>query len=527
MIMNPEKATKYDVYERHSMVKGILLRVIAVLVTIPVYCQEQVSLTGIVIDGNSGEVMEGAAISDTASGRGTVSGKDGSFHLTVEGKQPALRVTYMGYRRLDTLLHISGPTRYEFMLFRDTIEYEQVTVTANAGRDNVHSVRMGEFRLSQEDLGKLPALMGETNPMNYLQLTPGVQSTTEGGIGFYVRGGGVDQNLVLYDQATIYNPGHLLGFVSVFNPDLVRNISLIKSGIPARYGGRLSSVVIVEPDRGASDSLRIKGQLGLVSSRISVSRSLFKGRGSFVFAARRASIALLVKRVVLPIIENSNPYFSESDYRFHDFNGGFSMKLGKKDHLHLSGYYGNDLYQMNRGFIKAESDMSWGNAIVAGRWTHLFSERTSLTTSWSHSRYDFGFAGEQSEYAFSINSSIRDYKVSTRLERFGEKHTLNTGVDLTRHRYLPNNIEVAASGFQLAFLEFSPLYAYEGGIYLDDEYVVSDRISLAMGLRYSFFNRWAPTRSISWTSCPWRGTRCSIPGERPSRSIIIPSQGYR
>jgi outer membrane receptor protein involved in Fe transport len=136
--------------------------------------------------------------------------------------------------------------------------------------------------------------------------------------------------------------------------------------------------------------------------------------------------------------------------------------------------------------------MSWGNAIVAGRWIHLFSERTSLTTSWSHSRYDFGFAGEQSEYAFSINSSIRDYKVSTRLERFGEKHTVNTGIDLTRHRYLPNNIEVAASGFQLAFLEFSPLYAYEGGIYLDDEYVVSDRISLAMGLRYSFFNQVGP-----------------------------------
>ncbi len=472
--------------------KTLFLGLLWLFMVLPGSGQERKALEGKVLDGNTGDALVGAAVSDSISGRGTVSGTGGTFKLMLGGTQSRISVSYLGYQKLDTVLALTGPVHIEFKLYRDTIEYEQVTITSESGRDNVQSVRMGEIQLKQEDFIRLPALLGETNPLAYLQLTPGVQSTTEGGIGFYVRGGGVDQNLVLYDQAVVYNPGHLLGFVSVFNPDLVRKVSLIKSGIPARYGGRLSSVVLLDPDRGISDSLRIRGQVGLISSRISVSRSILKGRGSFVVSARRASIDLVVKPLILPFIEEANPYFNESDYRFYDFNGGLTVKFGDKDHLHFSGYYGNDLYEMNRGSIDAQSDMTWGNTVAAGKWIHIFSDRMSLSTSVTHSRYDFGFAGHQSEYAFSLASSIRDYKLSTQLERFSDKHKLAMGFDLTHHTFSPNDIDVKASGFTLAFLEFSRLYAYEGGVYFDDEYVLSDRISLAMGLRYSFFSQVGP-----------------------------------
>lgn len=457
-----------------------------------VRAQGEISLNGRILDAVSGNALVGASILDTGSGRGTSSGNNGEFTLNLRKGQAQIEVAYLGYHRLDTILRISKSAYYELMLYPDTIEYEEVTITANASRDYVNSVQMSEIQLKKEDIVKLPALMGESDPVRFLQLTPGVQSSTEGGLGFYVRGGGVDQNLVLYDHATIYNPGHLLGFVSVFNPDLIQNVSLIKSGIPARYGGRLSSVVRVNPERGRSDSLRIRGQLGMVSSRISLSRSFNGERGSFVVSARRASIDLIVKPLILPLVENSSPYFNESTYRFYDFNGGISYRIGVKDYFNFSAYYGNDNYGVTRSSIRGQSEMNWGNRIVTGKWTHLFSNRLRLGTSVSHTSYNFGLSGAQSEYSFNLASSIRDYNLRSQADLLLDNHKLAAGFELTRHSFTPNDIDVKAFGFVLEFLEFNRLFAYEGGLFLDDEFSLSDRMSVAMGIRYSFFNQIGP-----------------------------------
>jgi hypothetical protein len=480
----------------HSAEAGIILKVTFLLLLlstpIQVRAQEGVVLRGRITDISSSKALGGASVQELGSGRGTVSDESGGFSLTLDPGDARIRISYMGYRQVDTLLSLQGSTTLNVGLQPVSIEYEEVRVTAEAGRDYVSSVRMSDIHLQQEEISALPAILGESDPVRFLQLTPGVQSSTEGGIGFFVRGGGVDQNLVLFDNSNIYNPGHLLGFLSVFNPDIIRDVSLIKSGIPARYGGRLSSVVRVNPDRGRSDSLRVKGQIGLVASRLSLNRSFNKNKGSFLFSGRAASADLFIKPAVTSLIRDPSPYFQESSYHFYDFTAGISHWIGRKDYLSFSAYYGKDKYRITRSSVRGESDINWGNALVTGRWSHLFSDRISLVSSISHTAYDFDLAGGQSDYLFGIISSVRDYTLKSQINAGFDRHRLTAGIDLTRHAFTPNEIEVSAGGLAMDFPGFNRLYAYEGGIFAEDEIDPEGPLSLALGLRYSFFNHVGP-----------------------------------
>jgi hypothetical protein len=455
--------------------------------------QEEISISGRIIDSSNETALTGASILDVGSGKGTTSDDSGQYRLLIDSdSEHRIIISYLGFEQIDTTIQTRQSAVLDFYLHPVSIEYEEVRITAEARSDYVSSVQMSEIRLKQEEISSLPAILGESDPIRFLQLTPGVQSSTEGGIGFFVRGGGVDQNLVLFDNAVIYNPGHLLGFVSVFNPDIITGVSLIKSGIPARYGGRLSSVVRINSERGRSDSLRVKGQIGLISSRISLNRSFNHDKGSFVVSARRASVDLFVKPIITPLVNNSSPYFHESTYNFYDFNAGISHRIGDKDHLSVSAYYGKDKYGLTRSSVRGETNMNWGNAIVSGRWTHVFSDHLSLGTSISYSHYDFGLTGNQSDYYFGLLSSIRDYTLKSQFNYFSDRHNLRGGFDLTRHTFVPNDIEVDAGGLALNFLDFNELYAYEGGVFLEDEFRLSDQFSLAAGIRYSFFSQVGP-----------------------------------
>ncbi len=454
--------------------------------------QNRISLHGKIFDVEKNIPLEGASIFEHGSGRGTTSDTNGEYKIYLKKGKTQLKVTFLGYMEIDTLLYLESSASIDFYLTPRTITYEEVTIVANADRDFIGSVQMGEIVLDKKDINSLPKLLGEADPIRYLQLTPGVQSSSEGGIGFFVRGGGVDQNLVLYDNALIYNPGHLLGFISVFNPDMITEVSLIKSGIPARFGGRLSSVVQVRPDRGSSDSLRIKGQIGLVASRITLNRSFNKKRGSFILSARRASIDQFVKPVVFSLLADTNPFLKESSYNFYDFSGGISYKIGNKDYLNFSAYYGEDDYKINRSARIAETMMNWGNFIVTGEWKHVFSENMVLGTSISRTDYQFDLFGSQSEYIFSMLSSVNDYSIKSNLNYFDENHKLTMGYELTRHIFTPNDIDVNAGGLVMNFLSYNKLYAYEGGIFAEDEFHLSDKIGVSLGLRYSFFSQTGP-----------------------------------
>ena len=454
--------------------------------------QPRLILSGLVYNSETKEALEGASVVDVQSGRGTSTDEEGRFSLELIGGANRLRISFLGFSDLDTLLELSGASSLDFFLTPSRIEYEEVQVAGNRRDDFVNSIRSGDFTLRRDEISRLPKLLGEADPVRFLQLTPGVQSSSEGGIGFYVRGGGVDQNLVLYDGATVYNPGHLLGFISVFNPDIISEVSLLKSGIPASFGGRLSSVIRVQPDPGRSDSLRIKGQLGMVASRISLNRSLAGGRASIMLSARMASLDLLIKPLIFPLLEDVNPFLKESSYNFYDFSGTFVFRPGSRDQLSLSSYFGKDKYGISRSSRIAETAMDWGNFIVSGRWTHSFSDKLILATTLSRTDYNFDLGGSQNEFVFSLLSSVRDYSLKSKLDYFGKKHNLSFGYELTRHTFVPNDIDAATGGLLVNFLSYTQLFAWEGGIFAEDEIAFSDRFGISLGLRYSFFSQVGP-----------------------------------
>lgn len=471
---------------------GYMILLLLLSVGSLIHAQDTYELSGRIYDEATGEPLVGASVSEPATGRGVVSDESGWYILRVRTAVPEIQVSYLGYLQIDTLIDLRANSSADFHLHPTTIEYEEVRVTAESDRDFVESVQMSEIRLRQADILKLPALLGESDPVRFLQLTPGVQSGSEAGIGFYVRGGGVDQNLIMFDDAAIYNPGHLMGFLSVFNPDVINEVGLLKSGIPARYGGRLSSVVRVGSTSGRSDSLRIKGQVGFVSTRISLNRSFDRDRGSFYISARRASIDFLIKPLISPLIKTANPYFRESNYNFYDFNGGATYRIGERDYFSLSGYYGRDRYYLTRSFVLGQTDIKWGNGVAGLRWTHIFSPDLSLSTTASFTAYDFRLAGAQSNYGFGMHSNVRDLALKTRLTYLTGSHKLNGGIEITRHKFIPSRIAVDAGNFMANYADFNEMYAWEGGIYAEDEFSLSDRLTVAAGLRYSFYHHVGP-----------------------------------
>jgi hypothetical protein len=460
----------------------------------PLHAQQEVELRGRITDKYTGTPLTGATISVSSIRKGSLSDTSGTYKLTLPPGDAHIIVSYLGYRGVDTLLTLSHSMVLDFQLIPAALEYNEVRVTADARHDLVNEVQMSEVYLKQKEIASLPALLGEADPLRMLQLTPGVQSSTEGGMGFFVRGGGVDQNLVLFDNAVIYNPGHLLGFLSVFNPDIISEVSLSKAGIPARFGGRLSSVVRVNTTRGASEKLRFKGQIGLVSSRISLNRSFNQARSSFFLSARRASIDLLVKPLIMPLMKKSSPYFRDSDYSFYDLSAGLTHRLGKRDIISFSSFFGEDDYGFTRSSVRGKIGMNWGNTVLSGRWTHFIKDSLSVTSSVSHSAYRFDLIGAQSDYSFGIASSISDYSVKSQATYLLTNHKINAGMELTHHSFTPNDIRVDASGLMIDFLEFNKLYAYEGGIFAEDEVLLEGPLSFAFGLRYSFFNQVGPYR---------------------------------
>nr|MDA3822854.1 TonB-dependent receptor [Bacteroidales bacterium] len=477
---------------KDKYIVGLAITAVLLLQGLLLSGQSKIDVSGYVYDADTNAPLQGASIVEVMSGRGVISDLSGAFRIKLNSGELHLKVSYLGFQAIDTVVAFFSTDSIDFHLLPGAFSYQEVTVTADLKDDFVSSVRSGDITLNRSDINSLPKLLGEADPIRFLQLTPGVQSSSEGGIGFFVRGGGVDQNLVLFNNAPIYNPGHLLGFISVFNPDIISEVSLIKSGIPAQFGGRLSSVVNVNSDQGRSDSLRVKGQIGMVASRITLNRSFSNDRGSFILSGRRASIDLFVKPIIFPLLSDANPFLKESSYNFYDLTGGISYRIGKNDYLSVSAFYGQDDYGIERSASIAETKMNWGNYILSGKWNHVFNEKMVLATTFSRSDYHFDLSGALSEYIFSLVSSVEDYMLKSKLESFGGKHKISLGYELTRHSFVPNDIDANAAGLAVNFLSYNKLFAYEGGVFVEDEFRLSNRVEVSMGLRYSFFNQVGP-----------------------------------
>jgi predicted transport protein len=454
--------------------------------------QQKNTLSGYITEAASGEAIIGAKVYVPALKQGAVTNTYGFYSLTIEAGIHDIEIRATGMATVVKTVDLNQDAVLSLELGSDVKDLQEVKVNAKKG-DNVNSTKIGQIELEVEKIKTLPAFMGEVDIVKTIQLLPGVSSVSEGGQGFYVRGGGPDQNLVLLDEGVVYNAAHLFGFFSVFNVDAVKSVNLIKGGIPANYGGRLSSVLEVNMNEGNYKNIKVKGGISVISSRLTVEGPLKKDRGSFIVSGRRTYVDLIMKAA----IPDTSP-FAGSGYYFYDMNLKLNYKLSDKDRIYLSGYYGKDVFYFNSREDDFKVNMPWGNGIAALRWNHLFTNKLFMNATTTFSDYRFSFGSEQDEFRITLNSGIRDIGGKVDFSYFPSvRHKLKWGVDYIYHTFNPSS--VSASTDEVVFDTGDPqlLRSHESAAYFLDEFDLNEKIKINAGLRYSTFQHVGPfTRYI-------------------------------
>lgn len=473
----------------------IFALMLSVIYSTESYAQEKVTLSGTVTDTKTGKTVVGAKIFIKSINAGTISNTYGFYSLTVPKGSYEVLYRSAVHDSLIKKLDLVEDLTLNIELGSDLLELNEVLVNAKQG-ENVNSTKIGQIELEIEKIKNLPAFMGEVDIIKIIQLLPGVNSASEGGQGFYVRGGGPDQNLVLLDEAQVYNASHLFGFFSVFNSDAVKSVNLIKGGMPANYGGRLSSVLEVNMNEGNYKKFRMKGGLGVISSRLTIEGPIKKNVGSFIVSARRTYIDVLMKA----IIPKSSP-FAGSGYYFHDFNFKANYKLGAKDKLFLSGYYGKDQFSFGNKRDNFFVRMPWGNAIAALRWNHIFNPKLFLNVSATMTNYLFKFASEQDVFRFELKSGIIDVGGKVDFSYFpGTRHRIKFGSEYLFHTFTPTSVSASQEDVVFDTGEAQQLKSHETAVYFCDDIDLSDILRINAGLRYNMYQFVGPfTRFIHGT----------------------------
>jgi hypothetical protein len=455
--------------------------------------QDNATLSGYIYDGSSGEPLIGADAHVPLLQQAVSTNNYGFFSMTLPKGTHTVIFRWHDLENDTIVITLDRDTSVSInLLARPATDIEGVEVNAKRG-ENTNSTKIGQIELDMAQIRKLPAFMGEIDPIKTIQLLPGVSSVSEGLQGFYVRGGGPDQNLVLLDEALVYNASHLFGFFSVFNADALKNVNLIKGGMPANYGGRLSSVLEVNMKEGNNKRFKVTGGLGLISSRITVEGPIVKDKGSFIVSARRTYIDVLMK-----VFGRDSSRFSGSNYFFYDFNAKFNYRLSPKDKIYLSAYYGKDKFVFNNNAKDFIIDMPWGNGVASLRWNHLFSNKLFMNVSANFSDYVFSFGSRQDNFIFDLKSGIRDYGSKIDFSWFpNNRHKVKWGADYTYHTFTP--VSVSAKQDETVFDTglAQKLHSHESAIYLLDEFDVNENIRINAGLRYSTYQFVGPfTRYI-------------------------------
>lgn len=454
------------------------------LITI-VSAQEKITLNGYLKDSLTGETLIGANILVTGEGRGVQSNQYGFYSITLNKGNYKLLVSFIGYQPKEINISLQQDEQQNILLLPNAAIINNVTVTGRRRDNNVKTAQMGKIELSVSTAKALPALLGEVDVLKTLQLLPGVRNAGEGNAGFYVRGGGPDQNLILLDDAVVYNTGHLFGFFSIFNADAIKNVTLIKGGMPAQYGGRLSSVVDVAMKEGNSNKTQIDAGIGLIASRFSIQGPLKKHKASYMLSARRTYVDMLTK----PFIKKDNEFYG-SGYYFYDLNAKMNYRFSEKDILYLSGYFGRDQFNFNNSKRSFAIDIPWGNSTATLRWNHIFNKKLFANTTAVYNDYTFQLMGKQNDFNINLSSGIRDLNLKTDFDYYpSPEHKLKFGAQYTFHTFLPNVL----SGNQDSVI-FEPnnatkKFANEYAVYLQDDWELNNKLKLNFGIRYSVFQQ--------------------------------------
>jgi hypothetical protein len=456
------------------------------------FAQQKSTISGYLTDSKSGEALIGAKVYIPSLKVGAETNTYGFYSLTVEKGVYTIEYRFTGLDTYSKEFDLAQDISFNHEMGTTEKQLQEVVISAKKG-ENINSTKIGQIELDVEKIKTLPAFMGEVDIIKTIQLLPGVSSVSEGGQGFYVRGGGPDQNLVLLDEGVVYNAAHLFGFFSVFNADAVKSVNLIKGGMPANFGGRMASVLEVNMNEGNNKKFKVKGGLGVISSRITVEGPLKKDKGSFIVSGRRTYIDLIMKAA----IPDSSP-FAGSGYYFYDLNLKLNYRLGPKDRIFLSGYYGKDQFTFGSKEDNFKVEMPWGNGIAALRWNHQFSSKLFMNVITSFSDYQFSFGSAQDEFQIKLTSGVRDLTAKVDFSYFpSTRHTLKWGAETIFHTFNPSS--VSAQSQDVVFNTGSPemLYSLESAAYAMDEFDVNEKLKINAGLRYSMFQHIGPfTRYI-------------------------------
>ena len=452
----------------------ISLFISVVLVGNITHGQTIITISGYVTDLKTGEKLVGVTVVETNSKRRTITNETGFYSISIPAGDWSLQISCIGYKTLITTGITLNNATFNFEIEQTATQLGEIVVEARRRDDNVRVPAMGIVKLDIKEIKVIPSFLGEIDIVKTLQLMPGVQTTSEGSTGFSVRGGGSDQNLILLDDATIYNSGHMMGFFSIFNNDAVKNVTLYKGDIPVSYGGRLSSLLDVEMKEGDRLKQNVAGSIGTISSKLTVDGPIIKDRTAFLIAGRRTYADLF-----LPFAKDSSLH--NNKLYFWDLNLKLSHVINKKNRVYFTGYSGKDV------FSNKYAKIDFGNTTGSLRWNHSFSSNFSMNASLVYSLYSYNLGATDDEsLSFKWGSSLSDLQPKLDFTHYlNERHKLRYGFSVIYHNFFPGEINV--SGHNNIFFQLPSSHALESGIYAGDEFKVSGNLTLKYGIRFALF----------------------------------------
>lgn len=449
---------------------------------------QKYTISGTIRDSASGEALIGVFVEVKETPTvGATTNDYGFYSLTLNEGTYTIIYDYLGYKTDSLKISFTHNIKHNVNLAQSGAALHEVSVHATKANENVTSAQTGMVQLDVKEISKIPVFFGEKDILKTVELIPGVVSAGDGNSGFYVRGGAADQNLILLDEATVYNAYHLLGFFSVFNSDALKDVTLYKSGMPVEYGGRLASVEDVRMNDGNDQTYHVSGGIGLISSRLNFEGPIKKGKGSFLISGRRTYADLFLKLSTNSALRNSSLYF-------YDFNAKGNYTLGENDRIYLSGYFGKDVLGIDNLF-----GINWGNATATLRWNHLFGPKLFSNTSLIFSNYNYNVDINTEGINLGIESTIRDWNLKEEFEYFpNSKNKIIFGFSSTYHTIIPGNIVSLDSNLKSTNIQTR--YAWENAVFASEEYKVSERLKFVAGVRVTSFSLLGPGTFYTYNS---------------------------
>ncbi|MES2131155.1 MAG: TonB-dependent receptor [Bacteroidota bacterium] len=454
---------------------------ILLFVTNLLLAQENATVSGYIKDAKNGESLIGVTVYKKHSQQGTSTNPYGFYSLTLSKGTDTLMFSFIGYKTIQKAVNLTTNQTINIELEEEGKDLDEVVISSEKADVNVKSMEMGTSKLDIKQINKIPALLGEVDIVRAIQLLPGVTTVGEGASGFNVRGGNIDQNLILLDEAPVYNSSHLFGFFSVFNPDAVKDVKLIKGGIPAQYGGRVSSILDIRMKEGNSKQLSVNGGLGTIFSRLSIEAPIIKDKMSFIIAGRRSYIDALVK----PFVKSSSP-IKKSKFYFYDLTAKLNYRINDKNTVFLSSYFGKDV------FGATVFSFNWGNATGTLRWNHVFNSKLFMNVSAFYSNYNYLLdfkTNTSSDQSFKWTSNIVNYSIKPDFTYYlNTKNTIRFGLQSMLYDFTPYDTDIKFSSGITTNLKSEHRYGLENAIYVSNEQKLLPRLTAEYGVRLSLYS---------------------------------------